>query len=381
MIWRLSSFSAALVAAIIGFGGTLALVLAAAQAVGATPVQTASWVTVICFAIAVESLVLSVWFRMPIVAAWTAAGLALIGASTGYSIDQAVGAFIVTGLLLLATGLFRPLARLVERIPAAISAGMLAGVLFPFVVAGAGAAATQPGYIVPLALAFFVLRVFSPSLAVVAVLVAGIGWAFVAGATATDLTLQPSRIVLVAPEFSLAALIGLALPLYIVTMASQNLPGLAVLRADGYTPPAGPLIAVTGLASALSAPFGASTTNLSAITAAICTGPDAHPDRDQRWVTGVWYAVIYAVFAVFGASLIALVAALPPVLIALVTGLALLAPMANATGIAVADADDRLAAIATFAVTASGVAFLGIGAAFWGLALGLLVHFLGSLKR
>ncbi|TCD16036.1 benzoate/H(+) symporter BenE family transporter [Oricola cellulosilytica] len=376
---RFSAFSAGFVASVVGFGGTLALILAAAEAVGATTVQTASWVTAISLAIAIETLWLSWRFRMPIVAAWSAAGLALVGASQGFTINDAAGAFLLAGLMLLATGLFKPLTRLVEHIPQAVSAGMLGGILLPFVLAAVKASGLEPAFVLPLVLLFFVVRVFSPSAAVIVVLAAGVLIATLTGQTTGTLSLRISTLTLVRPDFSMTGFFGLSLPLYLVTMASQNLPGLAVLRASGYAPPAGYPVAVTGGISALTSIFGASTTNLSAITAAICTGEDAHPDPGRRWHTGLWYAGCYFVFALFGASLVAIVAAMPASLIMLVTGLALLAPLANATTIAMRDDQHRVAAIATFAVTASGIAFFGVGAAFWGLLSGLVIIFLPRL--
>jgi benzoate membrane transport protein len=179
----------------------------------------------------------------------------------------------------------------------------------------------------------------------------------------------------------LSAAVGLALPLYLVTMASQNLSGLAVLRAAGYHPEPSPLIAVTGLGSLISAPFGALTTNLAAISAAICTGPDVHPDPVERWKTGPFYALAYLIFAIFGASLVAIFAVLPQSLIVLVAGLALMAPLANALAIALKDEAERMAATAAFAVTASGLTLLGIGSAFWGLAAGLIVLGLEIFKK
>ncbi|MGO4836125.1 benzoate/H(+) symporter BenE family transporter, partial [Rhizobiaceae sp. 2RAB30] len=186
---------------------------------------------------------------------------------------------------------------------------------------------------------------------------------------------------LIMPQFSVGAPVGLAIPLYLVTMASQNLSGLAVLRAAGYQPDAGQLIGVTGLLSLVSAPFGALTSNLAAISAAICTGPDAHPDPAERWKTGPFYGFAYVVFAVFGASLVAILAVLPQNLIVLVAGLALMAPLANALSIALGDAQDRMAATTAFAVTASGMTFLGVGAAFWGLIAGLAVFALDAFRK
>ena len=378
---RISIPVSAFVAAIVGFGGTLAIVIAAAKAVGATQIETASWVTAICLAMAAESLWLSWRTKMPVITAWSTPGVALIAASSGFSMPEAVGAFIVTAVLLIATGLFGPLTRLIARIPSSVASGMLAGIVVTFAINAAKAVPTDPWLILPLIVAFFVIRLFNPALSVLAVLIGGGAAAFLTGRVGGLPTPELSTLTLVAPSFTAASIIGLALPLYLVTMASQNLSGLAVLHAAGYHPEPGPLIGVTGLFSLLSAPFGASTTNLAAISAAICTGPDVDPDPAQRWKTGPFYALAYLVFALFGASLVALFAVLPQSLIVLVAGLALMAPLANALSIALKDEAERMPATVTFAVTASGMTLFGVGAAFWGLIAGLAVLFLEKLKK
>jgi benzoate membrane transport protein len=378
---RASVPASAFVAAVVGFGGTLALIIAAGDAVGASRAELASWVTALCIAMAVETAWLSWRYRMPIVTAWSTPGAALIAASSGFSMAEAVGAFIVVAVLLVATGLVRPLTQAIARLPASVSSGMLAGIVVVFVIDAFRTLPADPLFILPLLAAFFLIRLASPALSVLAVLVGGTAAAFLTGRAAQPPALELSTLALTAPEFTLAAVIGLAVPIYLVTMASQNLSGLAVLRAAGYEPPAGPLIAFTGLVSLLTAPLNAHTTNLAAISAAICTGPDAHPDPAKRWLTGPFYALSYLVFALFGASLVALFAVLPKGLIALVAGLGLMAPLANAASIALAREEERIAAITAFAVTASGIALLGIGAAFWGLCAGLLVLFLDRLKK
>ncbi|MBX3579338.1 MAG: benzoate/H(+) symporter BenE family transporter [Rhizobiaceae bacterium] len=378
---RASIPSSALVAAVVGFGGTLAIIIAAADAVGATQAEKASWVTAICLAMVFESAWLSWRYRMPVISAWSTPGAALIAASTGFTMPEAVGAFIVTAILLVATGLFGPLTRLISRIPTSVASGMLAGVVVTFVMNGARTIAVDPWLIVPLVAAFFVIRLYNPALSVLAVLAGG-GILAVALGRVPDLpTPEISTLTLIAPQFTLPALIGLALPIYLVTMASQNLSGLAVLRAAGYEPPAGPLIAFTGLVSLLTAPFGASTSNLAAISAAICTGPDVHPDPAERWKTGPFYAGAYLVFALFGASLVAIFAVLPQPLIVLVAGLGLLGPLANALAIALKAEAERIAATVAFAVTASGLTLFGVGGAFWGLLAGLIVLGLDQLKK
>jgi benzoate membrane transport protein len=378
---RLSVVAAALVAAIVGFGGTIALVVSAAVAVGADQTQIASWVTAICLAMVAETAILSWRYRMPIVTAWSTPGAALIATSSGFDIHQAIGAFILTALALIATGLFKPLMRLVSMIPSSVSSGMLAGILASFVIAAAKAAGTDPWLILPLAAIFFLLRLWNPALAVLGVLIGGIGFAYLSGLSAAAPSFGLTVPVWIAPTFDAGSALGLALPLYLVTMASQNLAGLAVLRAADYHPPAGELIAVTGFFSLLSAPFGGHTTNLAAISAAICTGPDAHPDHGRRWLTGPVYALTYLVLALGGGWFVAVLSGLPKSLIALVAGLALIAPFANALSIALLKDSERVAAIATFAVTASAVSFFGIGSAFWGLIAGVAVLALDGMKK
>jgi benzoate membrane transport protein len=378
---RLSIPASAFVAAIVGFGGTLALIIAAANALGASEAETASWVTAICLAMVVETGWLSWRYRMPVITAWSTPGAALIAATHGFTMADAVGAFIITALLLMATGLYKPFTRLIAAIPASVASGMLAGIVVTFVTGAAKTVAADPWLILPLVALFFIVRLFNPALSVLAVLVLGGAVAFLTGRVGGLPAPQLSTLTLTFPHFTAAAAVGLAVPLYLVTMASQNLSGLAVLRADGYEPPAGPLIAVTGLFSLVTAPFNAHTTNLAAISAAICTGPDAHPDPEKRWLTGPFYALFYLLFALFGASLVALFAVLPESLIVLVAGLALLAPLANALTLALAKEGERIPATVAFAVTASGLTLFGIGSAFWGLAAGVAVLALDSAKR
>ena len=379
---RLSVVVSAVVAALVGFGGTLAIVVAAARAVGASPAQSSSWVAALCFAMAATSAFLSVRHRMPVITAWSTPGAALIAATSGIGLPEAVGAFLFAAALVLLTAAFRPVGALIHRLPAGVASGMLGGVLLRFVVAPFESAAALPELVLPLLALFLAVRLVNPSVAVLAVLVAGLALAWGLGLTeAVPAGLALSRLEVTAPAFDPAVLLGLGLPLYLVTMASQNLPGFAVLRAAGYDPPARPILAVTGLASLLTAPLGAHTSNLAAITAAICTGPDTHPDPARRWLAGPIYGLCYLGLAAFGSSLVELVAAMPPALIATVAGAALAMPFAGALAAAMADPDQRFAAALTFAVTASGIAAFGIGAPFWGLVAGLAVLGLDRLRR
>ncbi|MBM6592777.1 benzoate/H(+) symporter BenE family transporter [Microvirga pudoricolor] len=370
---RLSIVTSAVVAALVGFGSTIAIIIAAARAVGASPDQTTSWVAAICLSMAFSSLVLSTRYRLPVVTAWSTPGAALIAASNGISIQAAVGAFLLAGALIVLAGLIKPFGRLIEGIPGPIAAAMLAGILIRFVMAVFESAGAQPGLVLPLVGIFLAVRLASPSLAVLAVLFSGFALAFGAGfAGPLPSGLDLSTLVLIPPVFEPAVLIGLGLPLFLVTMASQNLPGFAVLRASGYNPPTRPILTVTGLVSVASAFFGASTSNLAAISAAICTGPDTHPDPGKRWLVGPFYAGCYLLFAAFGGSLIAVIAALPPELIKTIAGLALIGSFTGALTSALAVENLRFPAVLTLAVTASGLTLLGIGSAFWGLAAGLL---------
>ena len=378
---RISIPISAFVAAIVGFGGTLAIIIAAANAVGATQLQTASWVTALCIAMAVETAWLSWRTKMPIISAWSTPGAALIAASSGFSIGEAVGAFLIAGALLVLTGLIKPLTQMISKIPASVASGMLAGILVTFALNAVRTIPVDPWLVLPLIAAFFLIRLWNPALSVLAVLIGGGLAAFLTGRVGSLPAPELSTLTLIAPVFTAKAAIGLALPLYLVTMASQNLSGLAVLRAAGYHPEPGPLIGFTGLVSVLLAPFGASTSNLAAISAAICTGPDVHPDPAERWKTGPFYALAYVVFAIFGASLVAIFAVLPQSLIVLVAGLALMGPLTNALTISLKDEHERMAATTAFAVTASGLTLFGVGAAFWGLVAGMIVVLLDHAKN
>jgi benzoate membrane transport protein len=369
-----STATAALVATVAGVGGTLPVVLAAADAVGATPAQASSWVSGLGIATALSALFLSVRYRMPIITAWSTPGAALIASTSGVpGIGAAVSAFVLAAVLILLTAAIQPLGRLIERIPASIAAAMLAGILLRLVIAMVEHVPSAPLLVLPLVALFLVARILVPTLASLIVLVAGALLAVGLGLVKPMPALGLSRPELIMPAWDVATLIGLGVPLYLVTMASQNLPGFAVLRASGYQPPTQPVLAITGAASLGTAFLGAHISNLAAISAALCTGPEAHPDPAERWKAGVFYALWWGLIALFGASLVGLFGALPPALLATVAGTALLGSMAGAMGAALSADQDRFAAAGTLAVTASGVTLMGVGSAFWGLAFGLIV--------
>jgi benzoate membrane transport protein len=374
--------SAALVATVAGVGGTLPVVLAAAQAVGATPAQASSWVSGLAIATAATAFFLSVRYRMPIITAWSTPGAALIASTSGVpGLRAAVGAFVLAAVLILLTAAIRPLGRLIEKIPPGIAAAMLAGILLRLVVAMVEQVPQAPLLVLPLIALFLIARGLVPTLASLIVLAAGAILAWSLGLVKPIPPLGFTTLVVEMPAWDVATLVGLGLPLYLVTMASQNLPGFAVLRASGYQPPTQPVLGATGAASLVTAFLGAHTSNLAAISAALCTGPDAHPDPAKRWMTGPFYALWWGLIALFGSSLVGLFGALPPALLATVAGLALLGSMASAMGSALAVDQDRLAAAGTLAVTASGMTLVGVGSAFWGLIFGLLILGLDRLFK
>lgn len=378
---RASVVISALVAVLVGFGSSVAIILAAAAAVGANPAQTSSWIAALCLATAATTVILSIRYRIPVVAAWSTPGAALIASSSGETMETAVGAFFIAAILTLLTAAVKPLNALIERIPPCVASAMLAGILFRFVLAIFDHITTVPSLVVPLLVLYMIVRLFSPIWAVLAVLFAGIGLAFALGMTSPLGPLHISQFVWISPQFTMQAMIGMALPLYIVTMASQNLPGFAVLKAAGYSIPSRPVLTVTGLASLLTAGAGAHATNLAAITASICAGPDAHPDRTKRWLCGPVYAAGYVVLALFGASLVVLFASFPAALITTIAGIALIGPLAASLSASMTLDKDRFTAVGTFVVTASGMSAFGIGSAFWGLVAGLIIFGLDHMVK
>ncbi|WP_343057400.1 benzoate/H(+) symporter BenE family transporter [Chthonobacter rhizosphaerae] len=375
--------SAGLLAAVVGFASSFTIVLAGYAAVGASPAEAASGLMAVSLAMGL-SAVLSLRTRMPIAIAWSTPGAALLvatGAPAG-GFPVAVGAFLVTAALIVAAGVVKPFGRAVAAIPMPLAGAMLAGVLLDLCLAPMRAVGAMPALALPIVLTWALALRFArlwavPIATVVTAAIIVMATPLPDGALA-DVWPKP---VLVAPVFTLDAVIGIAIPLFIVTMASQNVPGLAVLRANGYRPDVPPIFVATGLVSAMTAPFGGHTVNLAAITAALCAGPEAHPDPARRWIAGVAAGCAYGVIAVLAPAAAAFIAASPPLLIQAVAGLALLGSLAGALSTALAREEDRVPAILTFVTTASGLSFFGIGAAFWGLVAGGLVMLLLRVGR
>lgn len=380
-MWRealgLSKISAGFIAVLVGYSSSAVIILQAADAVGATSAQMSSWLWALGVGMGLTSIGLSLYYKNPVLTAWSTPGAALMVSSlAGLSIHEAVGAFLISSLLITLCGLAGWMDKLIRIMPPSVAAAMLAGILLQFGLGLFQAMQTQLSLILLMLLVFVVLKPWAPRYIMLLTLVAGIGMSYQLDLLQLDkLELQFAAPVWIAPTFSIASVVGVALPLFVVTMASQNMPGVAALHGHGYRPPISPLITVTGLMGVLFAPFGGFAFNLSAITAAICMGKEADPNPATRYWAAVWGGVFYFITGLLGATVVGLFAAFPKELVLAIAGLALLGTIGNSLTAALADNDEREVAVITFLVTASGVSILGIGSAFWGLLLGFLMHY------
>ena len=367
----LSAVVAGFIAVLVGFSSSVAIVFQAAQGLGATPAQITSWMWALGVGTGLTSIGLSLWYRQPVLTAWSTPGAALLVATHGVSLPVATGAFLISAALITIAGASGLFERLMSRVPVAIAAALLAGVLTRFGLDAALSAHGDAFLVGLMAFVFVAGRRFWPRFAVPGVLVAGIVVAAAGGRISlAEVQWGWARPVFVMPQFTLSAAIGLGLPMFIVTMASQNLPGVAAQRAAGVTAPVSPVIATTGIATLLLAPFGSFGLNLAAITAAICMGPEAHPDPKRRYMAPVAAGVFYLLIGLGGGAVVGLMAAFPHALVVAVAGLALLGTIAGALASALAVEKHRDAAAITFLVTLSGVTLGGIGAPFWGVLAG-----------
>jgi benzoate membrane transport protein len=369
-----SAVVAGFVTVLVGFASAAVIVFQAAGAVGATEAQVGSWMLALGLGMGLTCTLLSLRYQAPIVTAWSTPGAALLVTSgAGLSIEEATGAFLVSAALITLVGFSGWFERAMDRIPVPIASGMLAGVLLRFGLGLFTAMSTQMPLALAMFLAYLAARRLAPRYAVIMALLVGVAIALVQGLLHVDaLRLALARPVWVTPRFTPGAVVGVALPLFVVTMASQNVPGVAVIRASGYTVPISPLIGWTGLANLVLAPFGGFTVNLAAITAAICMGREAHEDPRRRYVAAVFAGIFYLIVGIFGATVVALFLAFPAELVAVIAGLALLATIGNGLASAVGSENQREPALVTFLVTASGIAPAGIGSAFWGLVAGVM---------
>ncbi|MGF6779052.1 benzoate/H(+) symporter BenE family transporter [Paraburkholderia sp. GAS334] len=378
-----SAIVAGFVAMMTGYTSSLVLMFQAGQAAHLSDAQISSWIWALSIGMALTTIGLSLKFRAPIVIAWSTPGAALLISSLPHvAYPEAIGAFIVCALLLTVVGLTGWFDALMKKIPAGIAAALLAGILFEIGIEIFRAAQFQTTLVLVMFFTYLVIKRFAPRYAIVTTLIVGTA---VAGALGlldfSRFHIALAHPVLTMPAFSIAAIVSIGIPLFVVAMASQNVPGIAVLRADGYTTPSAPLIATTGIASLILAPFGSHGINLAAITAAICTGPEAHENHSKRYTAAVWCGTFYLIAGIFGATIAALFAALPKALVVSVAALALFGSIMSGLANAMQDVKQREAALVTFMVTASGLTLLSIGSAFWGLVAGVLTQLVLNARR
>ena len=372
----LSHISAGFIAVLVGYTSSAAIVFRAASAAGAGPAHVSSWLLALGLGMGVTCIGLSLRFRSPILTAWSTPGAALLATSlVGLPMGEAVGAFLFASALIALCGVTGWVEALMRHIPKALAAGMLAGVLLRFGIDAFTALGRQSALVGLMLAVYLAGRRLRSRYTVPLTFLTGLAWSGANGLIRVDaVDLALAAPVFTAPTFSLSTAIGVGLPLFIVTMSSQNVPGLAVLRANGYRTPASPLIAWTGLAGLVLAPFGGYQFNLAAITAAICMSPEADPDPQRRYLAAVWAGIFYVITGLLGATVASLFTALPGELVAAIAGIALFGTIGGSLAGALAEEKEREAALVTFLVTASGLTLFGIGGAFWGLVLGLAVR-------
>ena len=380
------SFPAAVagfVAVLVGFTSSAVIVFAAARAAGATPEQAGSWMWALGLGMGATCIGLSLWYRVPILTAWSTPGAALLITSVaGVPLAETIGAFVVTGLLITVAGVTRLFERAMNRVPLSLASALLAGVLVRFGLEAARALGSEFTLVASMFLVYLVARRLAPRYAAIAALGTGLVIATTTGLLDhVDVPSGLTRPDWVTPHFSVQAIVGIAVPLFIVTMTSQNVPGVAVLRAHGYDPPVSPIITTTGVTTTLLAPFGGFTFNLAAITAAITMGDDAHPDGARRYTAAVWAGIFYILVGLFGGAVAGFFAAFPPELIVTIAGLALLGTIGNGLVTALQNEPEREPALVTFLVTASGVTLLSVGSAFWGLVAGVIATAIARVGR
>jgi len=367
---------AGLISVIVNYGGTFILVFQAAKVAGLGTELTASWVWSISIGVGVTGLILSWITREPIITAWsTPAAAFLITALATVPYAEAVGAYLISAAAFVVLGLSGWFERVIRLIPPGVAAGLLAGILLQFGIGAFGGMNIDPLLAGLLIVTYVVLKRFTARYAVVGILVLGLAFLLVQGRVdLSGLELRLAAPVFTLPAFSLNALLSVALPLFLITLTGQYMPGMLVLRNDGFKTSANPIVTVTGLGSLLMAPFGSHAFNIAAITAAICTGREAHEDPSKRWIAGMAAGIFYILVGVFGVTLAAIFMAFPATFITTLAGLALLGTIGGSLASAMADAKTREASLITFVAAAANITLFGIGGAFWGLVIGLVAY-------
>ena len=372
----ISHITSGFIAVLVGYTSSVAIVFQAATTAGATDAQLASWMWALGIGCGITSILLSLYYRSPILTAWSTPGAALLVTGlAGYSMEQAIGIFMMTSGLITFAGMTGVFQRLMQLIPAHLAAAMLAGILLRFGLNAFAGLQTAPLLVGVMLAAWLMGRLMLPRYSVPIALISGLSCATLQGNLPLDeISLVATSPTLMVPEFTWQGLVGVSIPLFIVSMTSQNIPGLATLRAHGYTPSAGPLVSWTGATGVLFGPLGGFSYNLAAITAALCMNPDVDPVPARRFMAAIWSGFFYIGTGILGATVVALFAAFPGELVAAIAGIALFGTLASSLATALHQESGPEAAIVTFLCTASGMTLMGIGSAFWGLAAGLIVH-------
>tara|TARA_R110001606_G_scaffold75008_2_gene173941 strand:- start:268 stop:1440 length:1173 start_codon:yes stop_codon:yes gene_type:complete len=381
--FSLSALVAGFVAVLIGFASSVAIVFQAAQAAGADSNTIVSWIMALGFGMGVTCFFLSLWYRSPVITAWSTPGAALLATSLGtISYAEAIGVFVFAGVLTLLTGVSGLFDKVMRLVPLPLACAMLAGVLFKFGLSIFDAMMSDVFLVGVMLATYLVSKRLIPRYAVLFVLVAGV--ALVLGRSdgqlMSSIPVEIGSLVWVWPEWNISVLIGIGVPLYIVTMTSQNIPGVAVMRSSGYQTPVSPLISWTGFTSILLAPLGGFAFNLAAITAAICSGDECHKDPKRRYIAGLSAGIFYLLAGLAGTSVVALFSVFPATMIAALAGIALLGTIGMNLKNAMVDDSNREAALVTFLVTVSGVSFGGIASAFWGILFGVICLLISNIK-
>lgn len=378
----ISPATAGIVAVLVGFTSSAALIFQAATSAGATPDQTSSWILALCLGCGITSLGFSLYFKKPVLTAWSTPGAAILASGLGaFSMNEVIGAFVVTGVLITLAGVTGIFEKLLNKIPIPLASAMLVGVLLKFGFDVFVSMKTQMTMILSMLVTYLAVKKLLPRYAIIIVLFVGIIFAKLSGLLNFEqVEFSLTKLQFVAPEFSLNAIISIGLPLFAVTMASQNLPGVVVLKSFNYDVPISKVITGTGLATLLLAPFGAFSVNLAAITAAICMGKDSHEDPEKRYYASAIAGGGYLIVGALGATVSTLFLAFPRELIASIAGMALFGTITNGLTVAMSVEKDREPALITLLVSASGLSLFGIGSAFWGLIIGALALMIFRFK-
>ena len=374
--WSIPALTAGFVAVLISYAGPLAIFFQAAQSAEISTAMMTSWVWAISMGAAVSGILLSLWLKVPVVTAWSAPGTALlVTLFPGLSLNEAVGAYLTAAVILFVVGVTGSFDRIVQAIPPGIASAMMAGILFQFGVGVFVSLETVPALAIGMVIAYLAFKRLNPRYSLILLLIVGVVLAVVLeGASLRGVSIELASPQFISPEWTWNATLSLAIPLVLVSLTGQFLPGMAILRTSGYNTPAKPIVTVTSLASFVTAFFGGITTVVAAITAAICTSKEAHEDPDKRYVAGVANGLFYLAGGTFAGTIVLLFTSLPGEFVAILAGLALIGAITSNVSAFAAQKDHLEASVITFIATASGISFLGLGSAFWGVVVGALAY-------